>query len=104
MAKSSDSVLAWLEEHYLSQCDAEWEHQSGYTIQTLDNPGWIVDFDLKGPLQNKMFQPVKIQRSENDWIDCRIEGKIFRGAGGPKNLTEVLVIFRNWATNSEGER
>jgi len=100
MAESSDSVLKWLQEFYLSHCDGEWEHQSGCTIQTLDNPGWMFDFDLEGPLENKAFEPVKIRRTENDWVDCRVEGNKFRGAGGPNNLTELLNIFRDWTTKA----
>ena len=101
MAEDPDSVLEWLQEFYLSNCDGDWEHHAGITIATLDNPGWSVDFDLKGPvLANKAFQPVRIERSETDWIDCRVEGKLFRGAGGPHNLTELLTVFRDWVTNS----
>jgi hypothetical protein len=35
-------------------------------------------------------------RSEEDWVDCRVEDGRFRGAGGPHNLLEILRIFREW--------
>jgi hypothetical protein len=31
-------VLGWLEQWYQQQCDDEWEHHYGVTIETLDNP------------------------------------------------------------------
>ena len=40
--------LGWLERWYQAQCDGDWEHHSGVTIETLDNPGWLVKIDLRG--------------------------------------------------------
>jgi hypothetical protein len=100
MAEASDPVLEWLQRFYLSNCDGEWEHQFGITIATLDNPGWSVDVDLKDGLENKYFEPLQIERSETNWVHCRIEGNKFRAFGGPNNLTELLVLFRDWAGNN----
>ncbi len=95
MAESPESLLEWLQEFYLSKCDGEWEHGTGLTISTLDNPGWSIDFDLEGtPLQSKEFKPVKIERNEDDWIHCRVQANLFQGRGGPKNLTELITVFR----------
>jgi len=98
MAEGSDSVLEWLQRFYLSNCDGEWEQKSGITIATLDNPAWSVDVDLKAGLEK--FAPLRIERSETDWIDCRMEGNRFRGACGPNNLTELLTLFRDWQTKA----
>jgi Immunity protein 53 len=101
MTESPDSVLNWLQEFYLSECDGQWEHGVGYTISTLDNPGWSIDFDLEAtPLENKAFEPIRLERTENDWVHCRVEANLFQGRGGPKNLTELLTIFRDWASAS----
>ena len=101
MTENPNSLLDWLQEFYLSECDGQWEHGVGYTISTLDNPGWSVDFDLEATsLENKEFNSVKFERAENDWVHCRVEANLFQGRGGPKNLTELLTIFRNWATAS----
>jgi hypothetical protein len=99
MTESPDSVLEWLQKFYLSECDGQWEHGVGYTISTLDNPGWGVDFDLEATvLENKPFEPIRLERAESDWVHCRVEANLFQGRGGPKNLTELLSIFRDWAT------
>ena len=42
------STLARLEAWYLRQCNGDWEHLYGVTIETLDNPGWSVTIDLTG--------------------------------------------------------
>lgn len=67
-------------------------------LQTLDNPGWHLVIDLVGTaVENATFEPVKIDRADDDWIDARIKGKTFEGAGGPRNLDELLSIFLGWA-------
>ena len=40
--------LQWLQQWYYAHCDDTWEHQHGITIQSLDNPGWLVKVDLAG--------------------------------------------------------
>ena len=101
MTESSNGLLDWLQEFYLSECDGQWEHGVGYTISTLDNPGWSIDFDLEETrLENKEFDAVRLERTESDWVHCRVEENIFQGRGGPKNLTELLTIFRDWAIAS----
>ncbi len=91
------SLLDWLQEFYASECDNS-EDGMGFTISTLDHSGWSLDFDLEGtPLEGKTFTAVKIEREEHDWLQCRVENDLFQGRGGPKNLTEMLTTFRNWA-------
>ncbi|MBP6743552.1 MAG: hypothetical protein KA244_11900 [Deltaproteobacteria bacterium] len=35
-----------------------------------------------------------MERSETDWLDCHLSEQQFVAAGGPKNLRELLLIFR----------
>src|SRR5262249_46604430 len=61
-------ILTKLQEWYLRQCDGEWEHGSGVSIDTIDNPGWAIDIDLRGTaLAGIWFEPVDLQVSEDDW-------------------------------------
>jgi Immunity protein 53 len=30
----------------LGHCDGDWEHSSGVSIGTIDNPGWSLDVEL----------------------------------------------------------
>lgn len=95
-------ILERLQEWYSFQCDGDWEHYCGISIDNLDNPGWMVTIDLQETeVENKSFQEVKVERSENDWIICRVEDNKFKGDGGPRNLAEVLETFLNWAASKE---
>jgi hypothetical protein len=91
------SHIGWLEEFYLSQCDGDWEHGWGCTIETLDNPGWQFAFDLaETVLEGRAFAELRIERSDHDWLMCRIEEGRWTGAGGPRNLDEIVATFRTW--------
>lgn len=90
-----DESFVWIVNWYSSQSD--WKERKGIQISTIDNPGWSLKVDLIGTnLQNKMFQKIRIDRTENDWIRSFIEDGIFEGVGGPFNLPEILKIFCDW--------
>lgn len=92
--------LRWIQEYYASLCDGEWEQSYGINIETLDNPGWCATFDLfETALEEHTFETVAIQRSDADWIHCSVKDHQFVGAGGPKNLEEILSMFRRWVEN-----
>lgn len=89
-----DALQSW----YVEQCDGVWEHQKGVKIETLDNPGWIVEIDLVGTtLSSETFTQTVEERSATDWIRCSCEGGLFKGYGGPQNLAEILDRFLVWA-------
>lgn len=51
--------ITWLQQWYRSRCNDLWEHRYGITIQSLDNPGWLVKVDLTGPdLEDKPMNEV----------------------------------------------
>jgi hypothetical protein len=91
---TGNDELERLQAWYGSECNGDWEHQSGIRIQTLDNPGWAVDIDLVDTvIEGRAFVDVVIDRSETDWIHCKVEGDVFKGRGGPGNLREILCVF-----------
>lgn len=93
----TNELLKWLENWYQSQTNGDWEHQYGIKINTLDNPGWSVEIDLTATeLEKRKFDNIKVERSPNDWITCQVESDVFRAYCGPKNLSDVLEIFRKW--------
>jgi hypothetical protein len=103
--------LNWLQQWYSAQCDGEWEHGFGITIETIDNPGWSVKICVEGTeLASAQFEPVKTEVSETDWIQCRVterkKGLLphsspnyrrFEGFGGALNLPDIIKTFRTWA-------
>jgi hypothetical protein len=94
-------LLTQLQEWYESQCNDDWEHHFGVSIDTLDNPGWTVSIDLNHTdLEHRAFQAIESHRSDQDWIKCWVENNKFNGVGGPKQLEEILSTFLRWATQT----
>ena len=94
---ATKQLAAWVADH----CNDDWEHSYGVKIETLDNPGWALHIDLADTaLLKKQFTPLKSDRADNDWIDCRVENAVFHGYGGLQNIDELIAIFLSWATES----
>ena len=98
------NVLVRLQTWYSLQCNGEWEHSSGITIQSCDNPGWWVKISLTGTsLQTKPFTDVAdgvdAQRFSlgSHWLRCHIENGIWHGAGDETKLERLIEIFLTWA-------
>ena len=90
---------------FASNCNGDWEHGYGVKIDTLDNPGWCVDINLVDTLlDGRTLQPISIDRSDTDWVRCRVENGLFRGRGGVDNLIEILDLFFDWAAEEGGWR
>ena len=89
--------LQAIEEWYASVCNGDWEHSYGVKIETLDNPGWRVEIDLREtPLESRHLERVVIERTDDDWVHCWTENGKFNGAGGARNLSEILLFFGRW--------
>lgn len=92
-------TLVGLCDWYERQCHDDWHEDRGIKIETLDNPGWSLRIDLKGtPLEQKVLDEVKIERSEHDWLVARRDASIFEAFGGPRNLDEMVRTFLVWAS------
>lgn len=112
MSTALQRLASW----FKSQVDGSWESDWGITLQTLDNPGWMLEVNLDGtPLYNAPFKHLKTRRGKDDWVECAIQdhgraggdaaGRIFAAAGGPGNLEEIVNIFCDWAEqNSRGSQ
>lgn len=90
--------LLWLQQWFFDQCDGDWEHMQQIKIDTVDNPGWYISINLvETNLENEIFNRIQIERTEADWLICRVEDHTFIGSGGVFNLDEIIEIFRDWA-------
>lgn len=99
-------LLSWLERWYQGQCDDAWEQDHGVTIQTLDNPGWLVEADLRGVkpeaiAADRVLAVVGEPPSDENgniggdiWMTCEIRAEKFVGAGDPTQLRMILEQFR----------
>ena len=91
-------VYTWLQAWYASQCDGDWEHGEGITIETLDNPGWSVRITIAGTsLEGRPFDRIEVYRTEHEWLTAWVEGDNWNAACGPLQLGEALFAFRSWA-------
>jgi hypothetical protein len=94
--------LVWLQDWYTAQCDGDWEHQNGISIDTLDNPGWSVRIDLaRTGMHGIPFDRIEVHRGEHDWYVCWADDSTFESACGPTNLGEALHAFRTWCQRSK---
>jgi hypothetical protein len=95
-----DANFLWLLNWYQDHCNRDWEHGKGIHIGTIDNPGWSLSVEIEDTeIENKQFDKIEIERSENDWLVCFIHGGKFEGRCGTGNLPDILHIFRCWAEN-----
>jgi hypothetical protein len=96
------TAIELLQDWFASVSDGDWEHSHSIEISTLDNPGWSVSIPLsETPLEDQAFSPVEIELSEHDWYHCTVEKGIFKGYGGPRNLTNLLSCFLDWANRMQ---
>lgn len=82
-----------LTDWYASNCDGDWEHTFGVRIETSDNPGWIVEVDIKETeVEGKVVFEESID-NEEDWYYIKSNGKVFEGCGDPAKLGFLLDKF-----------
>jgi hypothetical protein len=104
--------VTWLMNWYLAQCDEDWEHQHGISIDTLDNPGWSLTVDLEQTsLKGKRFEPIFENVAESQapqglngdvrWLVAEVEGTKFKAYGGPRDLPRLIEAFRSFATEAD---
>jgi hypothetical protein len=103
------NTLLRLQQWYVRQCNGEWEHDCGISIESCDNPGWWVKIQLKGTvLQDRGFRTVEENVDEHgfqisdSWLCCRMQGSEWHGAGDETRLEQILVLFLDWAESNGG--
>lgn len=97
-----DKILNEVVDWYAKNCNGDWEHSFGLKIDTLDNPGWRVEFDLaETELSSANMAPKNIERSESDWYRCFVKENVFYGYGGIRNLSEILKSFLEFSKSEQ---
>jgi hypothetical protein len=87
-------TLERLQDWYFSRCDGDWEHDSGFTIELIDNPGWMIRLRVPGIALGDLTIPcVSEMRGEHDWISIRNNDGHLQIACGPRNLVEAMDRF-----------
>lgn len=98
-------VFQYLADWYEQQCNGSWEQKHGVSLQSLDNPGWLLKIDLQGTtLEHTPFQPVRVgvaetgQPEEAVWMSCRVHKGQFMAACSPDMLSHALDTFQLWSS------
>lgn len=93
---SKNSLVA-LESWLNSQVDGQWEHQYGVSIESLDNPGWLVKIDLTGTnLARIDNDELLVEQQDGElWIRCEVKENTFLGYGSVLSLDKIIQTFLN---------
>ena len=106
MQDSEIELLRRLERWYAAQCNGDWEHTYGITLETVDNPGWYFKVDLTDTyLSDRAFAEI----SENQGDDqkaflCVVKDRVFIGCCPPNKLHDVISIFCAGRTTRSPDR
>lgn len=98
--QDAGDVLGRLERWYAAQCNGDWEHTYGITIETLDNPGWTFKVELRDTyLSGRTFEEIRElqSRDHREFFRCSVKDDVFAGACPPNRLRELIATFLHWA-------
>jgi Immunity protein 53 len=109
MSKQVTDPLVWLERWYEEQWDDEGAHDLGFSIESLDNPGWLVQVNYLLGLNPEAIasdriltvvgEPPSEENGNNGgaiWMICEIQSGKFIGSGDPTQLSRILSEFRSF--------
>ena len=89
--------LIELQEWYASHCDGDWEHSHGIRIESLDNPGWLLQIDLSGTeVESAEFEPILIDTGMGSWANIQIKEDVWQAACDPRGLEAAIKTFLEW--------
>jgi hypothetical protein len=87
--------IQWLEHWYKNECNGDWEHTYGISIQTIDNPGWSIQIDLSDTCYEKLEKFTESKEiSDLDWYVIKIKDEKFHAVGDPSKLDFLIGKFR----------
>jgi hypothetical protein len=91
MKETIERIQDW----YKLNCNGDWEHSYGYSISTLDNPGWTIRIDLADTCLEKLdfYETYQNPEYDHDWYIIKTGHEVLEISCGPENLKQVLEIF-----------
>lgn len=89
-----------LQDWIISECNGDWEHSFGVTIESSDNPGWIIKIDLeetkladRGPIEKRWAQ------SKDNWQNISITHSAFEASCSLTKLEDTIDEFIYFSNN-----
>lgn len=91
--------LDWLNRWHATQ---KTSSTRGVELEALSDGSWKLSVPLdQSAVSARPFSPVKVRRTETNWLQCKIEENEFQATAGPRNLAEALNILRKWSDESK---
>jgi hypothetical protein len=87
------TLLSRLQNWYLTNCDGDWEHSYGISINTLDNPGWIMKIDLCDTCLQDLLYDKQIDNGTFDWVFIKVADKVLEASSDTNKFSIILTIF-----------
>jgi Immunity protein 53 len=87
------TLLTRLQNWYLTNCNGDWEHGYGISINTIDNPGWTMKINLSDTCLQHLQYDKQIDNGTFDWLFIKVADKTFEAVGDPSKLLIFLAIF-----------
>ena len=87
------TLLTRLQNWYLTNCDGDWEHSYGISINTLDNPGWIIKINLADTCLQHLRYDKQIDNGTFDWLFIKVTDKVLEASGDTNKFSVILTIF-----------
>jgi len=87
------TILTRLQNWYLTNCDGDWEHSYGISINTLDNPGWTIKIDLSDTCLQDLQYDKHIDNGISDWLFFKVADKVLEASGDTSKLITILTTF-----------
>ncbi|MBN2754097.1 MAG: hypothetical protein JXR81_04440 [Candidatus Goldbacteria bacterium] len=94
-------MIEWIQTWYATRINKDIKCEN-VSIHTLDNPGWILEYDLNhNEFLNLKVEPLKFELTEENWYSVLIDNGIWMGAGGAGNLIDILIKFKEFLKDEQ---
>jgi hypothetical protein len=94
---NTDRLLAWHRETRV----VDWAEDDGVEMRLLGAGRMSTRISVLGTdLEGSPFDPVKIERSDDDWVHAWVANDVWTAEYGPLNDDEAHGLFVDWATRS----
>lgn len=87
------STLQRFQNWYAQNCNGDWEHDFGITIETLDNPGWLIKIDLQLMAFQDVIFNLSERKSELDWYEIIVKDWKFIAYCDASKLEFIINYF-----------
>jgi hypothetical protein len=88
-------ILEWIQNWFKSQCNGDWEHNHVIKIETIDNPGWLIEIDFADTnlkLNDIIWKVYEFE--SNNWVGFKIENNKYIASGDYLKLELILSLFK----------